>query len=83
MVEAVKSIYQPFLSLEMLTVSNIAKMRVFFVTTMQVNISMIVNDDEAEKCVRALHAGFFESDLEELKLDGGKDNGSALSLSQQ
>ncbi|KAF9669460.1 hypothetical protein SADUNF_Sadunf14G0109900 [Salix dunnii] len=27
----------------------------------KVNISLIVNDDEAEKCVRSLHAAFFES----------------------
>ncbi|KAI4377867.1 hypothetical protein MLD38_015431 [Melastoma candidum] len=42
----------------------------------KVNISMIVNDDEAEKCVRALHAGFFNGDLEELELDSGEENGS-------
>ncbi|KMT07351.1 hypothetical protein BVRB_6g149770 isoform B [Beta vulgaris subsp. vulgaris] len=28
----------------------------------KVNISLIVNDDEAEKCVKALHYAFFESD---------------------
>lgn len=33
----------------------------------QVNISLIVNDSEAEQCVRALHSTFFEAD--ELKLD--------------
>ncbi|GAA0170865.1 amino acid kinase [Lithospermum erythrorhizon] len=29
----------------------------------KVNISLIVNDSEAEQCVRALHSAFFESDL--------------------
>ncbi|KAL8038852.1 hypothetical protein ABFX02_11G134800 [Erythranthe guttata] len=29
----------------------------------KVNISLIVNDSEAEQCVRALHFAFFESDL--------------------
>ncbi|GFQ01118.1 aspartokinase 2 chloroplastic [Phtheirospermum japonicum] len=32
----------------------------------KVNISFIVNDSEAEECVRALHVAFFESDLSEL-----------------
>ncbi|CAN6974595.1 unnamed protein product, partial [Brassica oleracea var. botrytis] len=27
----------------------------------QVNISLIVNDEEAEQCVRALHSAFFET----------------------
>lgn len=27
----------------------------------QVNISLIVNDEEAEQCVRALHIAFFEA----------------------
>jgi aspartate kinase len=28
----------------------------------KVNISLIVNDDEAEHCVKALHSAFFETD---------------------
>ncbi|KAK8673384.1 hypothetical protein V6N13_111724 [Hibiscus sabdariffa] len=32
----------------------------------KVNISLIVNDNEAEQCVRALHSTFFESQLPEL-----------------
>ncbi|GKV26025.1 hypothetical protein SLEP1_g35386 [Rubroshorea leprosula] len=31
----------------------------------KVNISLIVNDNEAEQCVRALHTAFFESDTSE------------------
>lgn len=30
----------------------------------KVNISLIVNDSESEKCVKALHEAFFESDLD-------------------
>jgi aspartate kinase len=47
-----------------------------------VNISLIVNDSEAEQCVKALHNSFFESgDLSEdseLILDGEFGNGSAM-----
>jgi len=32
------------------------------VCVFQVNISLIVNDEEAEQCVRALHSAFFETD---------------------
>ncbi|XP_062105343.1 aspartokinase 2, chloroplastic-like isoform X2 [Humulus lupulus] len=32
----------------------------------KVNISLIVNDDEAEQCVRALHQAFFESNISEM-----------------
>ncbi|XVF16109.1 hypothetical protein REPUB_Repub10bG0003000 [Reevesia pubescens] len=32
----------------------------------KVNISLIVHDNEAEQCVRALHSAFFETDLPEL-----------------
>ncbi|XP_012067342.1 aspartokinase 2, chloroplastic isoform X2 [Jatropha curcas] len=32
----------------------------------KVNISLIVNDDEAEQCVRSLHKTFFETDISEL-----------------
>ncbi|XP_074295724.1 aspartokinase 1, chloroplastic-like isoform X1 [Silene latifolia] len=42
----------------------------------KVNISLIVNDHEAEKCVKALHCAFFESDVPQLRLSGG--NGSAV-----
>ncbi|KAF8400061.1 hypothetical protein HHK36_015936 [Tetracentron sinense] len=46
----------------------------------KVNISLIVNDSEAEKCVRALHSTFFESALSELDLEAGYENGSASSF---
>lgn len=47
----------------------------------QVNISLIVNDSEAEQCVKALHRSFFESgDLTELVLDDEFGNGSPLPL---
>ncbi|XP_015895927.1 aspartokinase 1, chloroplastic [Ziziphus jujuba] len=44
----------------------------------KVNISLIVNDSEAETCVKALHQAFFESDdlSELLILDSGSGNGS-------
>ncbi|KAF4385671.1 hypothetical protein F8388_010227 [Cannabis sativa] len=34
----------------------------------KVNISLIVNDDEAEQCVRALHQAFFESNCSEMSV---------------
>ncbi|KAL8247211.1 hypothetical protein R6Q59_008427 [Mikania micrantha] len=37
----------------------------------KVNISLIVNDNESEKCVRALHEAFFESDLGDLVYENG------------
>ncbi|XP_056169708.1 aspartokinase 2, chloroplastic-like isoform X1 [Syzygium oleosum] len=43
----------------------------------KVNISLIVNDDEAEQCVRALHSTFFESDFTGLDHAYGSGNGSA------
>lgn len=43
----------------------------------KVNISLIVNDDEAEQCVRALHSAFFESDMPELDHGYRSGNGSA------
>ncbi|KAM4120209.1 hypothetical protein ACJW30_03G115200 [Castanea mollissima] len=50
----------------------------------KVNISLIVNDSEAEQCVKALHHSFFESgDLSELTVDGENceiGNGSAIKL---
>ncbi|KAK6925612.1 Aspartate/glutamate/uridylate kinase [Dillenia turbinata] len=36
----------------------------------KVNISLIVNDDEADHCVRALHETFFQNDSHELDLEG-------------
>lgn len=42
----------------------------------KVNISLIVNDSEAEQCVRALHSAFFESDLLELVSGNNSGNGS-------
>ncbi|XVF02141.1 hypothetical protein REPUB_Repub04eG0150300 [Reevesia pubescens] len=47
----------------------------------KVNISLIVNDSEAEKCVKALHQSFFESgDLFEFVPEGIFGNGSASLL---
>ncbi|XP_006364050.1 aspartokinase 2, chloroplastic-like isoform X1 [Solanum tuberosum] len=43
----------------------------------KVNISLIVNDSEAEQCVRALHHSFFESDLSELVWESPSGNGYA------
>ncbi|XP_024023719.1 aspartokinase 2, chloroplastic isoform X1 [Morus notabilis] len=47
----------------------------------KVNISLIVNDSEAERCVKALHQAFFESgDLSNLIIhECGSENGSASS----
>ncbi|XP_009781446.1 aspartokinase 2, chloroplastic-like isoform X2 [Nicotiana sylvestris] len=47
----------------------------------KVNISLIVNDSEAEQCVRALHKTFFESDLSELVWENGSGNGHVTPLS--
>lgn len=41
----------------------------------QVNMSLIVNDNEAEECVKALHYSFFESG--EMELDAALSNGKA------
>ncbi|XP_050375315.1 aspartokinase 1, chloroplastic-like [Argentina anserina] len=47
----------------------------------KVNISLIVNDSEAEICVKALHQAFFESgDLSELVFEGTFRNGAASPL---
>ncbi|KAI7996371.1 hypothetical protein LOK49_LG10G00054 [Camellia lanceoleosa] len=47
----------------------------------KVNISLIVNDSEAERCVKALHYSFFESgDLSEIDLDGGFENDTVSAL---
>jgi hypothetical protein len=51
--------------------------------TYQVNISLIVNDDEAEQCVRSLHSAFFESDVSELDGKYVSDNGSVQLRSEE
>lgn len=43
----------------------------------KVNISLIVNDDEAEQCVRALHETFFESNLADLDCVCGSENNTS------
>ncbi|KAB2610065.1 aspartokinase 2 [Pyrus ussuriensis x Pyrus communis] len=42
----------------------------------KVNISLVVNDNEAEQCVRALHQAFFGNDL--FEVERGSENGSLL-----
>ncbi|XP_008362087.1 aspartokinase 2, chloroplastic-like isoform X2 [Malus sylvestris] len=42
----------------------------------KVNISLVVNDNEAEQCVRALHQAFFGNDL--FEVERGSKNGSVL-----
>lgn len=42
----------------------------------QVNISLVVNDSEAEECVRALHHAFFETEFSELQIGYTNGNGS-------
>lgn len=55
-------------------------MLIMVLCTKQVNISLIVNDSEAERCVEALHHTFFESgDLSEIIPDCGSENGSVSS----
>ncbi|KAA8530058.1 hypothetical protein F0562_004767 [Nyssa sinensis] len=49
----------------------------------KVNISLIVNDSEAEQCVRALHSTFFESGLSELVWECGSENGSVSKMSME
>ncbi|KAI9396760.1 hypothetical protein POPTR_004G180600v4 [Populus trichocarpa] len=49
----------------------------------KVNISLIVNDDEAEQCVRSLHSAFFESDVSELDGKYVSDNGSVQLRSEE
>lgn len=48
----------------------------FFRAANQVNISLIVNDNEAEQCVKALHSAFFSSDSSDLDEKCGSQNGS-------
>ncbi|XP_047969728.1 aspartokinase 2, chloroplastic-like isoform X2 [Salvia hispanica] len=43
----------------------------------KVNISLIVNDSEAEQCVRSLHTAFFETDLSGVVFESKSQNGSA------
>ncbi|RDX65512.1 Aspartokinase 3, chloroplastic [Mucuna pruriens] len=47
----------------------------------KVNISLVVNDSEAEQCVRALHSAFFESEISELEKGYINGNGSVAELS--
>ncbi|XP_045793083.1 aspartokinase 1, chloroplastic-like [Trifolium pratense] len=48
----------------------------------KVNISLVVNDNEAEQCVRALHKTFFEcGELSELEIKCIPENGSVSALS--
>ncbi|CAH1437824.1 unnamed protein product [Lactuca virosa] len=42
----------------------------------KVNISLIVNDSESEKCVRALHSAFFKTDLAVADLVNHNGNGN-------
>ncbi|XP_061960970.1 aspartokinase 2, chloroplastic-like isoform X2 [Populus nigra] len=49
----------------------------------KVNISLIVNDDEAEQCVRSLHSAFFETDVSELDGKCVSDNGSVQLRSEE
>ncbi|KAL9384847.1 hypothetical protein Peur_021857 [Populus x canadensis] len=49
----------------------------------KVNISLIVNDDEAEQCVRSLHSAFFESDVSGLDGKCVSDNGSVQLRSEE
>lgn len=47
----------------------------------QVNMSLIVNDNEAEECVKALHGAFFESgDVSEMDLGGAFSNGKVETI---
>lgn len=45
------------------------------------NISLVVNDSEAEQCVKALHSAFFESELSELEIEYVSGNGFVSALS--
>lgn len=53
----------------------------FLFVSPQVNISLVVNDNEAEQCVRALHKAFFECELSELETECISKNGSVPALS--
>ncbi|WJX70955.1 Adenylate kinase isoenzyme 1, variant 2 [Trifolium repens] len=47
----------------------------------KVNISLVVNDSEADQCVRALHEAFFESEYSELQKEYANGNGSVAKSS--
>ncbi|CAK8542727.1 unnamed protein product [Lathyrus sativus] len=47
----------------------------------KVNISLVVNDNEADQCVRALHKTFFECEVSELETECISKNGSVPALS--
>ncbi|OIW20339.1 hypothetical protein TanjilG_08881 [Lupinus angustifolius] len=47
----------------------------------KVNISLVVNDSEAEQCVRALHSAFFETEFSEFEKEYISGNGSVAALS--
>ena len=47
----------------------------------KVNISLVVNDDEAEQCVRAFHSIFFENEIREIDFESISRNGSATAWS--
>ncbi|WJX66049.1 Adenylate kinase isoenzyme 1, variant 2 [Trifolium repens] len=47
----------------------------------KVNISLVVNDSEADQCVRALHEAFFESEYSELPKEYTNGNGSVAKSS--
>lgn len=42
------------------------------------NISLIVNDSEAERCVKALHHSFFESEESGMNMHASFSNGMAV-----
>lgn len=47
--------------------------------SLQVNISLIVNDSEAEVCVKALHHSFFESEESGMNMDAASfSNGTVV-----
>lgn len=44
-------------------------------------MSLIVNDHEAEQCVKALHSAFFESgEVSEIELGGAFSNGKVKTI---
>ncbi|GAU21298.1 hypothetical protein TSUD_287080 [Trifolium subterraneum] len=47
----------------------------------KVNISLVVNNSEADQCVRALHEAFFENEYSELQKEYTTGNGSAAKSS--
>ena len=66
-----------------LSQNSLLSTRLTKISFLQVNISLIVNDDEAEGCVEALHKSFFESgDLSELLIQPRLGNGSPVRTMQ-